>query len=177
VPFPSSNYYFTSYLHNFTVDLETNESWFMRITFFFFFIPCVTCLKVNFLFWICRVQHQDPRFPIDPLRQACTVELLRDCHGNGINLNSNICSSYIAKLFSAMLVDRPYLISWNILVTFPSRDPLSRDARRLKLSDCYHTRTSHFHTLSSCLCTIILSLPHRLTLHITHHSKFFRSIS
>jgi len=80
-----------------------------------------------------------------------------------------------------MLVDGPYLItilsSSRSIVTFPSRDLLSRDARRLKLSDCYHTRTSHFRTLSSCLCTIILSLPRRLTLHITHHSKFFRSIS
>ena len=38
-----------------------------------------------------------------------SVELLRDCQGNGINVNSNICSSYIAKLFSAILVDRPYL--------------------------------------------------------------------
>ena len=40
-----------------------------------------------------------------------SVELLRDCQGNGINLNSNIRSSYIAKLFSAILVDGPYLIT------------------------------------------------------------------
>ena len=40
-----------------------------------------------------------------------SVELLRNCQGNGINLNSNIRSSYIAKLFSAILVDGPYLIT------------------------------------------------------------------
>ena len=89
----------------------------MRITFFFLSYPMCDVSKSKFPFldlprsvWgISKIPNRPPSTGL------YSVELLRDCHGNGINLNYNIRSSYIAKLFSAMLVDGPYLITMLVL--------------------------------------------------------------
>jgi len=85
--------------------------------FFFSFLSHVWVSKSKFPFldlprsvWgISKIPNRPPSTGL------YSVELLRDCHGNGINLNYNIRSSYIAKLFSAMLVDGPYLITMLVL--------------------------------------------------------------